>query len=171
MFESFHKGKLGTPHPSRSSSQTFKMSPPELDNGGAQYISSDSEDQDDEGSECPSESNDERDSNASSESEASAPDKTTHTLEDAIRDATTSRLRKVLLQMCQDSLLARDLATKAFLRGEGGQPSILSSGKKRKAYEVCCQCEKEYTVEENDGKSCFFHDGKYCTALLRITRR
>jgi hypothetical protein len=52
------------------------------------------------------------------DSAGSSPDgatDTSHTLEEAIETATPSRLRTVLLQVCQDNRLTRDLATKALL--------------------------------------------------------
>ncbi|KAK7902930.1 hypothetical protein LTR67_002576 [Exophiala xenobiotica] len=73
------------------------------------------------------------------DSAGSSPDGATdasHTLEEAIETATPSRLRTVLLQVCQDNHLARDLATKVLLVStitpvEGTRGSNLKDSRKR----------------------------------------
>ncbi|KAK5191250.1 hypothetical protein LTR99_001633 [Exophiala xenobiotica] len=102
------------------------------------------------------------------DSAGSSPDgamDTSHTLEEAIETATPSRLRTVLLQVCQDNHLARDLATKALLvstitpvEGTGG--SNLKDSRKRKRFEVCGQCDDEYEVERNELGLCVYHPGQ-----------
>lgn len=82
-----------------------------------------------------------------------------HTLEDAIREATNDRVRIVLLDMVKENPVARELASKALLvQQEEASPS--DNKKKRKRYEICKQCSKEYAVEENHGKICAHHPGK-----------
>ena len=108
-------------------------------------------------------------SNNNDDSAASSPNGATdasHTLEEAIETATASRLRTVLHQMCQDSHLVRDLATKALLSPtitptEGTSESNLNGRRKRKRFEVCEQCNDEYEVERNEMGLCVYHPGKY----------
>jgi len=82
-----------------------------------------------------------------------------HTVEDAIREATNDRVRIVLLDMVKESPIARELATKALLvQQKNATPS--ENKRKRKRYEICRQCSKEYAVEENHEKICAHHPGK-----------
>lgn len=100
----------------------------------------------------------------------SASQNPSDTLEDAIATATASRLRTVLLQLCQESFLCRDLASKALLLGYDANTSIFSGAasknRKRKAYEVCENCGLEYSVEGNEGANalgegtCVYHPGE-----------
>lgn len=82
----------------------------------------------------------------------------THTVEDAIREATNDRVRIVLLNMVKENSIARELASKALLVQQKGSSSTRNN-KKRKRYEICRQCSKEYAVDENHGKICVHHPG------------
>ncbi|EXJ71480.1 uncharacterized protein A1O5_05288 [Cladophialophora psammophila CBS 110553] len=98
----------------------------------------------------------------SSESESDGPDDSasmtsnastsTHTLEEAINSASAMRLRTVLLQMCHENAVCRYLAGKALMvPAPNAEPDPKTGMKRlRKAYEMCCQCGKEYEVEENE---------------------
>lgn len=89
----------------------------------------------------------------------------THTVEDAIREATNDRVRFVLLNMVKENPIARELASKALLVQQQ-ESSPTGNNKKRKRFEICSQCSKEYAVEENHGKICVHHPGK----LVRYTQ-
>jgi len=92
----------------------------------------------------------------------------TSQLVEAINSATDSRLRKVLIQLCEDSASAKDLVSKAlFLPSRDGKPSSpnQTNSKKRKRYEICMECDQEYDVKANDEAGtalCVFHLGKFC---------
>jgi hypothetical protein len=96
----------------------------------------------------------------------------THTVEDAIREATNDRVRIVLLNMVKENPIARELASKALLVQQKDSRST-GNNKKRKRYEICRQCSKEYAVEENHGKICVHHPGMSapCTQSSIMTLR
>ncbi|KAJ9609962.1 hypothetical protein H2200_006292 [Cladophialophora chaetospira] len=84
-------------------------------------------------------------------------------LTDAIDAATASRLRMVLHQLCEDSSEAKNLVTKALLL-PSAESNLSALGdttsRKRKRYEVCKNCNKEYEVERNNHGNCVYHPGE-----------
>ncbi|PVH96153.1 hypothetical protein DM02DRAFT_599716 [Periconia macrospinosa] len=86
-------------------------------------------------------------------------------LSSAIETATPSRLRKAFQEICDKSPEAFNLACSALLTKPGTAAAAegsnaASAGDKRKRFEICIQCEKEYNVETNDEKSCVWHSGE-----------
>lgn len=79
-------------------------------------------------------------------------------VEDAIREATNDRVRIVLLSIVKESPVARDLVSKELLVQQK-EDSPSGNRRKRKRYEICKQCSKEYAVEQNHGKICVHHPG------------
>ncbi|KAK5055374.1 hypothetical protein LTR84_013124 [Exophiala bonariae] len=79
-------------------------------------------------------------------------------VEDAIREATNDRVRIVLLSIVKESSVARDLVSKELLVQQK-EDSASRNPKKRKRYEICKQCSKEYAVEQNHEKICVHHPG------------
>lgn len=87
-------------------------------------------------------------------------------LSSAIEAATPERLRKTLQEMCNKSPEAFNLACSALLTNPdisaaSGGPNVAAAGKKRKRFEMCFQCEKEYNVEDNHESSCVWHSGTF----------
>ena len=90
-------------------------------------------------------------------------------LDEAIKNATESRIRSLLLKMCWENAICAELAGQALLTSapDTSDPTDGSVGgnKKRfrKTFEICEQCEKEYDVEENEKKSnlCVWHPGEF----------
>ncbi len=91
---------------------------------------------------------------------------TAHTLEEAIISATASRVKQVLLNICYKNAICRHLASEELLVSTySSVPATENGGSKkrvRKAFEMCCQCEEEYDVLENEKTKglCVYHPGK-----------
>ncbi|KIW57532.1 hypothetical protein PV05_06073 [Exophiala xenobiotica] len=90
---------------------------------------------------------------------------TAHTLEEAIISATASRVKQVLLNICYKNAICRHLASEELLVSTySSVPATENGGSKkrvRKAFEMCCQCEEEYDVLENEKTKglCVYHPG------------
>lgn len=108
------------------------------------------------------------DSDDASESGSSvdAQSATPHTLEEAIVSATASRVKQVLLNICNKNAICRYLASEELLVSTEVRVSATENGgskkRVRKAFEICCQCEEEYDVLENEKTKglCVYHPGK-----------
>lgn len=85
-------------------------------------------------------------------------------VEAAIREATNDRVRIVLLNIVKESLVARGLVAKELLLGQK-EDSESGYSKKRKRYEICKQCSKEYAVEQNHAKICVHHPGESASGI------
>jgi hypothetical protein len=91
---------------------------------------------------------------------------TAHTLEEAIVSATAHRVKQVLLSICNKNAVCRHLASQELLVSTEIQVSATENGgsrkRVRKAFEICCQCEEEYDVLENEETKglCVYHPGK-----------
>lgn len=85
-------------------------------------------------------------------------------VEAAIREATNDRVRIVLLNIVKESLVARGLVARELLLGQK-EDSELGYSKKRKRYEICKQCSKEYAVEQNHAKICVHHPGESASRI------
>ncbi|KAK6366586.1 hypothetical protein LTS17_010672 [Exophiala oligosperma] len=85
------------------------------------------------------------------------------TLEDAIKSATESRVRTVLLKICNENPVCREAVSKELLlvtTAEEGE-TVKNKKRVRQAYELCIHSEEEYNVEENEleGDLCQYHPG------------
>lgn len=118
--------------------------------------SSDEPDDDEESQESSDYPVPESDTDSSDSSRESSPDNIT--VQAAIASATEERLRKTLIELCIMSSPAEELVRHLLI-----SRSDKDSKKKRKIYEICTQCSEEYTVEDNNRKSCVFHLGQYIT--------
>ena len=90
-------------------------------------------------------------------------------LTEAINTATVPRLRKVMIQTCEDNLIVRHVISEALLLptkdNEIGELDITES-RKRKRYEVCKQCSHEYETNKNEEGVCVHHSGKFTVNWL-----
>jgi hypothetical protein len=80
----------------------------------------------------------------------------------AIHAAVPDRLYTLLLEIVTTIPAAQALAEERLLvpmtstAASSVQPNL-----KRKAYEVCANCNQEYSVESNSKGDCVYHEGKY----------
>ena len=75
-------------------------------------------------------------------------------LEDAIKIAPAAKLRDILIRVCRQDDFAREYATGILLA-----PTENGSGRKRKRYEWCRNCDEDYNVLDNTVESCVIHTG------------
>lgn len=99
------------------------------------------------------------------------------TLVDAIHAASPELLREILLRIAFVDRPCREAVEQEFLvqtvqssfsrlSWDGSAPSqVRSSSTKRRRYECCARCEREYDVTKNDGEACRWHPGEF----LRIS--
>lgn len=73
-------------------------------------------------------------------------------LYDAIYDAPILELRRLLVQLTDNNVEAREIATSRLLRPAG-------NGRKRKAFEHCQNCQEDYATGENPVGACVYHEG------------
>jgi hypothetical protein len=76
-------------------------------------------------------------------------------VEEAIEAAPDKRLRFVLL-----ALIRKQPAAKDFMSRHLTLPITGAKNKKRKAYEVCANCDMDYYVAGNGKGICTYHVGK-----------
>ncbi|KAB2576087.1 hypothetical protein DBV05_g5333 [Lasiodiplodia theobromae] len=91
------------------------------------------------------------------------------TLVDAIHAASPELLREILLRIAFVDRPCREAVEQEFLvqtvqssfsrlSWDGSAPSqTRSSSTKRRRYECCARCEREYDVTKNDGEACRWH--------------
>ena len=84
------------------------------------------------------------------------------TLDEAIRSASQKQLSELLLSICKKYPEAH-AETSAHLLA----PLPTLSGLKRKAFEICENCDEEYHVEKNEDGDCVFHDGRFQNKSLQ----
>ncbi|PVH96151.1 hypothetical protein DM02DRAFT_659501 [Periconia macrospinosa] len=82
-------------------------------------------------------------------------------LGEAILSATDVRVRRTLLKICGKNREAHLIACSELLTDPAPSASSASgTGQKRKRFEVCMKCKKEYNVEQNNDEACAWHHGQ-----------
>lgn len=89
-------------------------------------------------------------------------------LVDAIMAASPDILREALLRLaftngCREAVEQEFLVQSTFERlslGEPNHQASRSSSTKRRRYETCARCTKEYDVTKNDAGACRWHGGR-----------
>ncbi|KAI9738722.1 MAG: hypothetical protein M1834_008227 [Cirrosporium novae-zelandiae] len=75
----------------------------------------------------------------------------------AIFSATPDRLRSTLLQICNQSPATAALVSDKLLINEGNGGRVK---RKQSRYEVCKNCNREFSAEKNFDGACLWHPGK-----------
>lgn len=82
-------------------------------------------------------------------------------LYDAIYDAPILELRRLLVQLTDNNADAREKVTSRLLR-----PA--ANGRKRKAFDHCENCQKDYATSENSVGACVYHEGMSIASVASI---
>ncbi|KAK5693398.1 hypothetical protein LTR97_009967 [Elasticomyces elasticus] len=94
------------------------------------------------------------DSEVESDPDAPSPPPEPASVDDAIANATSERLRIALRALCRENEVARETASRILLVSA----SATATGK-RKRYETCKNCKEEYDVQVNEKGFCVYHPG------------
>lgn len=84
-----------------------------------------------------------------------SPEPIEASLESAIDEAPAIEVRNLLKELVKTQSTTRDVVSQRLLVPIAGSESL-----KRKAFEHCILCEKEYRVVDNTEGSCSYHTGK-----------